>query len=221
MLGFMLDRTVFNAGVPSRISTYLKPFPQRASLIVLVAVVIVTVADLSFDADFTLIPAVALGVIAVLSVGTLMIWNHPFAFSPAAWVATAMIGAAAVGFTSSQFLSSVAKVRSVHFQSQLLLNEEPDLSVVYFGEKAYASSLYLPQEKVSTFSLTQVDEFASFLDEHPHCIVVTADDMFEIAKETIAESSNLIPVDSRQHVYLAYPADDGISRVAQRADQNR
>ena len=59
------------------------------------------------------------------------------------------------------------------------------------------------------------------MEIHPHCIVVTAKDMLRAATDATQGLADLVAIDSRQHVFIAYPSDDGISHVAQTSAQNR
>ncbi len=214
MLGSMIDHTVLKPELANRITTYLKPFPQRASLIVLACCLLVALADLLLSADLQLISMIAIGFCLSAAVSVLALWNRPVASSTWGWGATVALGLATISFTSAQFMSTLAAQRSIHVQSARLLSENPDRSVIYFGEKSYASSLYLPQQKVAQFDGDQVDQFARYLSQHPAAIVVTSDHTLQSTQAVAAAQWNLIPTGVSEHLYLVGPAERAETQIA-------
>lgn len=221
MLGSMLDKTVFSTEVASRITSFLKPFPQRATLIVCSFALVVAFGDLSFSSEFNLIPytAIVLSVAAVTA--TIALWNRPLASSQLGWGATAAVGIGLIGFTSNQFVGTLATTRSVHAQSAALLEEDPRLSVVFYRVNSYGSSLYLPKNKVTCFDRHQSSELVSYLDRNPRAIVVTPDDSIDSTRQAVGDVCDLVPIDGRGHVYLSYPTEREPTRIARAFDETR
>jgi dolichol-phosphate mannosyltransferase len=220
MLGNMLDLTVFRPELAHRITLYLRPFPRRASMIVLASCGLVAIVDLVLNPEFRLLPALAIGSCAVLAMLIVRLWHHPLMPSGWGWGVTAALGIATVGFTSSQLLGTIAETRSTHSHSARLLRQDPDRAVVYFRESAHAASLYFPKQKVQRFDHTQLADFAAYLDQHPRAIVITSGTGIELTKNAVAAHLDLVPVDARARVYLTNPVKSR-ARIADRSDLDR
>ena len=142
MLGEMLDHTVFNPQRFSGITRYLKPFPQRASLILLVFCFGVLATDvwLRGSLDGTLIVAVGVGI--ALVVFTLVYWNREVAFSAQGWGFVTLVAFVVMCVTNWRFIPTFAESRSLYEKTAALYSQEPrDATIIFFGEEPHAGQI--------------------------------------------------------------------------------
>ncbi len=213
LLGCMLDRSVFRPGSANWIASYLKPFPQRANLIVLAACLLVAAMDLVIKDDSRLLPVLAILICIVLASLTIHYRNRPHASSQLGWSLSSAIGIAVVTFTFAEFVATASFVRSVHARAAEL-SRQSDLPVVYFGKDTYAASFYLPRERVIGFTTDQPTAFAAYLADHPGAVVVTSNETIESTRKQVALTTRLVEAGGRRYVYLSEPIEEQSPRSA-------
>ena len=220
MLGGMLDHTVFRPELPSRITSYLKPFPQRATLILMVACSLVIAADLWFDGSLAVTTAVAILLCFVSVSITLSNWNCNVAFSLHGWGFTALIAAAVVGFTAGRFIPTAATARSLYAKTVNLSLQDPDALVVFFGKKPHGVKLQLPRKHVIYFPKEWRDEFVDFVTRQNQLIVVTREEDIEATRQAVSQTHELVPASEHENLYLARRIEHDEHQVSGLTDPN-
>ncbi len=202
MLGVMVDRTVLRCEDAGGVTTHLKPFPQRASLILVVACLIVV----GVDAWLVGLSAVTVTVVLLSLVASVVIvryWNRPIAFSVEAWGATGCLGLGMLFVASIQLLPTIATARSLYTQTSQVVGDFPETPIVFYMEKPHAARLQIDQNRVVYFPQELHDEFVAFISRLPDTIVVTAEETFESTRESLLPTHELVNSNTHRHLYFA------------------
>ncbi|WP_419581589.1 phospholipid carrier-dependent glycosyltransferase [Stieleria magnilauensis] len=212
MIGGMLDRTVFEPQKASRITSFLKPFPQRAILILVSACVLIAGVDgwMNESVDAVLILAIVACIAVTLA--TLYARNRDLAFSWKGWAATALAGLLVLSFTVARFIPTIATTRSLYAKASRIAEQHPEDYVVFYGEKPHGARLQLPFDRVIYFPKRSRDEFVTFVANHRHVIVLTSDEDIFATRYALADTHELVSVSDHEHLYAA----QRLARTAQR-----
>lgn len=214
MLGDMLERTVLNPSIPSRITTYLKPFPQRANLILVFACLTVLGVQGWFCGELGIAGRWAAGATVLVLIGTTMTWNRSIAFSSIGWTTTLVVAVAMVSFAATSFLPAMATERSLYGKTANIAQQYPDAQIVFFGEHAHAANFQLPSNRITYFDKQQGESFAALIAAHPRAIVVTDEEDIQATRDRLSASHRLLAQPAHQHLYLAEPHHAGSPHVA-------
>ena len=205
MTGGMLDLTVFSPQLPSRITRYLKPFPQRACMILVFACAAVVFADVWLSGGMELASVLAIVCCGGIAVITLLCWNRDIAFSFQGWCFSAFVAVSVLGFTSGRFIPIAAMDRSVYARTARLIQQKPDATLVFFGERTHGLTLELPAEDVSYFAEGCEAEFVSYISHHQETVVVMGEEKLLAMRQAISETHEIISASDHEHLYLARP----------------
>lgn len=216
MIGVMLDHTVLFAEMPSRIATFLKPFPRRAMIACSTAWLIVVAIDVWLVGKMTLPTAIMVVCCVVVTVLTVRWRNRDAAESAIGWAFATVVAIAAVGSTSGHFLPTVAWERSVHVKAAMLAEQNPNSPIVFFGEKPYASEMQLPTDRVVFFPRELRSEFVGFMEQQQDLILVTGDEYAEKTRAAISGTHELFQAEDHEHLFLANRVRDESPQVASR-----
>ncbi|QDT05913.1 Undecaprenyl phosphate-alpha-4-amino-4-deoxy-L-arabinose arabinosyl transferase [Rubripirellula lacrimiformis] len=205
ILGVILSTTVFASESTSRITRYLRPFPLRANLILLIAgaTVLGTQIWLEQSASWSVITTMLLG--AVILAVTVRCWNQPAANGRLGWVTTALLAIAVLSTAGTGLLPAIASERSVYSKTAALAHDHPDRWIVFFGEKRHAVKLQIRADRVVYFSEQQKEEFATFLVNHADTIVVANERSLPSTREAIAATHVIQATGAHKRLYLASP----------------
>ncbi len=220
MLGVMLDQTVFRPDLPSRITTFLKPFPQRATMILVVSCLGVAIADVWIGGQVAATTIVAILTCLIFTIITIRFWNREVAFAPNGWAFTAIAAVGMLSFASVQLLPTISMARSVHVKTKTLANENPGALVIYFGEKSHGVQLQLPDIRVVYFSTDAKDDFVNFLSRHQDVILVTGDERIEQTRAAVSATHDLVASAYHEHLYMAHPIEHPTPQATRQATRN-
>ncbi|MGB7344566.1 MAG: glycosyltransferase family 39 protein [Pirellulaceae bacterium] len=205
MMGGMLEKTVLNPQHFSRITNFLKPFPQRASLIVLAICFLMIAAEVWLHASISVL-TIGFAVIALAALFiTLAYWNRETAFSMQGWMFTMVVGVLAVSFTTVGFIPTAATDRSVYTRTANLTDQHPDAPIAFLGEEAYGVGIPLAGKQILRFPFQKHDEFVAFVADHPGVIVVSNEKCMHPTTELLSKTHQVTTHDRRQHVFLIEP----------------
>lgn len=202
MLGVMIDQTVLRPDLSNRITDFLKPFPQRASLILVVAALAICGVDvwLAGWSGVTIGGIVAcIGVTAV----TIFYWNRSIAFATPGWVATTILAVGVLMLASTRLLPSIATSRSLYAKAALAAQLHPDAKIVFLIEKSHSAQMKMDSDRVVYFSDQMRDEFVSFMDSMPDTIIVTDDQTIDVTARSIGATHQLVNLSGHRHLYFA------------------
>jgi len=172
MLGAMLEHNVFNQNIQTRITTYLKPFPQRASLVVLGVTFLAMAIQVHLFKRFDIPTIVAGCVFFVLLSITIWGWNREIAFSYRGWCFVAVVAVAGISFATGRLIPSIAAYRSVNVRLASLVAEHPDASVAFLGKRTHGLELYMNVDNARYFNVADESDFIDFVKRSPNIIVV-------------------------------------------------
>lgn len=202
MLGVMLDRTVIHPEVPNRLTSQLRPFPQRASMTLTVCALVMIGIDVWLEG---IGPTSIVMTLCCLVVGGLVLrwWNQRIAFSTRAWSATAALGITLLTFASAQLLPAIATSRSLYVRAAHAAESHPDTVVVFFGSTAHAAQMEFEPGRVVYFSNQLRDEFAGFIANLPEAIIVTGDKNIDSMRKAVSLSHKIDSFPLHKQVFLA------------------
>ncbi len=202
MLGSMIDQTVLQPERSSGITTYLKPFPQRANLILLALGVLVVLADIKIGGHVDLTTILFASLCMKVFVGTCVTWNRKIAFSSGSWAGTAIVAMLLVGFTTSRFIPTAATQRSLYSKTASILEQHPDAVAVFYGEHTHAASLQLPIERVVYFPIEYKNEFAAFVAKSRDVVIITDQAHLEESRDAVARTHKLVASGVHKRLYV-------------------
>ena len=202
MLGVMVHRTVLRCESAGGITSYLKPFPRRASLILLISCLVVAGVDVwlvGLSAG-----SVTAIVVCLLSVGVVLrFWNRPIAVSIDAWAVTGFLALALLAFASVQLLPTIATSRSLYTKTSRATANSPDTLIVFYMVKPHGVQLQIDPKRVVYFPKERRDEFVAFVAGLPDAIVITADETIDATRAAISSTHELASSPDDEHLYFA------------------
>ncbi len=220
MLGNMLECCVFKPDLANRISVNLQPFPRRASATMIGICGIAATVVVVLKAEDRWLPLTVFVLYCVAGILVAMTWKRKFAISHGGWGLMTALGIVSVSFVFCQVVPLISKTRSAHANAAQLLRNDRSLPVVYFDRDIFAATMHIPKSNLYTFNIAELDKVSAFLDAHPQAILVTSRNSFSMAKQLVAEKSDLVSAaGGRNHVHLLSPRADVNLRVASKADQ--
>ncbi|TWU47884.1 ArnT family glycosyltransferase [Rubripirellula reticaptiva] len=203
MIGGMLDQTVLRPERENGISAYLKPFPQRASLILLFTLILVMSLDVWFGGTVSAVTiAAGIGGAAVLAV-VLRYWNTDKAFSASAWAFTAAFAAGVISFTTARFVPTVAAERSVLGKVAKLTADNPNALVVFFDEKSHGAKVELPIQTHVHLQTARTGGLDRTILNHQELVVVVGQADRQFARDTLSSAYKLVAASDNDEVYVA------------------
>jgi len=214
MTGVMLDQTVFRRGTSDRITNYLQPFPQRATLILVVAWIVIVGADVWLGGRLSASSVVALIICGLVTAVVIAFWNRDAAMGRLAWAATAVIATCVLVFASAVALPTISTERSVFVETQRIADAAPESWIVFFGEKPHGALFHLPPERTTFFPHEMEDEFVGFVQRQSDLILVTDDEQIEWTRQRLAGTHELTVSPNHEHVYSAKRTMQPLARVA-------
>jgi dolichol-phosphate mannosyltransferase len=206
MMGVMIDRIVLRSAAAGGVTKHLRPFPQRASLILVVSAIVILAVDAWFGGvSWSVFPAfsVCLVMIAVIACS----WNRPITMTPTAWATTGGVAVAVLTLASAELLPTIATSRSLYEKTSRVLQAHPDAFIVFFGEKPHGVELQIDRERVTYFPRELRDEFYGFLTTSPDTIVVTGVKEAAETRTAVAATHRLSGSADDKHLYFAERID--------------
>ncbi len=203
MMGGMLDRTVLEPERESRITSFLKPFPQRAALILVTSCLLIASFDGWLQGSMEVVPLLAIAVCILITATTVYAWNREIAFSLKGWAATALVALMVLSFTFARCIPTIATTRSLYAKASEIAEQNPDDYVVFFGEKPHGVRLQLPLDRVIYFPKRSRDEFVTFVANHHRVIVLTGDEDIVATRHALSGTHALVSVSDHEHLYAA------------------
>ncbi len=220
-MGVMLDQTVFRPDATDRITNYLRPFPQRANLI-MVACGLVIVGVESWIGDRLSVAgnAALLGCVLVMAL-TIGRWNGEAAFGRTAWATTAAISTCVLLFVSSALLPTISTERSAFVEIRRVADATPDAWIVFFGEKPHGAAFHLSDYRTTFFPKELEEEFVVFVERLEDLILVTDDERIVQTRQRLAGTHLLTESPNHEHVYRASRVQHPVAEVARVDTVNR
>ncbi|MGB7323376.1 MAG: glycosyltransferase family 39 protein [Rubripirellula sp.] len=203
MIGGMLDQTVLRPERENGITAYLRPFPQRASLILLFALIVVMSLDVWYGGTISTITVAAAIVGAVVMVIVLRNWNTDKAFSVPAWAFTASFAAIVISFTASHVVPAVAVQRSVLRKVATLTSDNPNALVVFFDEKSHGAKAELPIQTHVHVQTARTGGLDREILNHQELVVVVGQADRQFARDVLSSNYNLVAASDNDEVYVA------------------
>ncbi len=204
LIGFMVSCTVLKPQFENSITRFLKPFPQRAVMIVVVALVVVAIVGLRFEEGRSVGTAVAFAIAVGIAGIAYRYWNSPQAFAPRSWAFSAAVGLAVSCYVFGKFIPDFATERSVLHQIATLRAENNNRQVVFLGQPPLATSLHVPQSDYVSFSEADIEQFWNHVANRGECIVVTPADRTEVADLAGSHEVRLSPADKQGRTFVAF-----------------
>lgn len=207
-MGVMLDQTVFrrgavDRGAVDRITTYLKPFPQRATLILIVACAAMIGVNASLGQSVSIVGILAaIGCVVVLAI-VVMNWNRDIALGRSAWAGTVAVAVGVVLYASTVMLPTISSERSVYVETRRFYDADTNAFIVFFGEKPHGATFHLPPLRTLAFSIEWEDEFFGFVSGQQNFVLVTDDAQIERTRQKLAATHRLTVSRRHEHVYRA------------------
>ncbi|WDQ16468.1 phospholipid carrier-dependent glycosyltransferase [Rhodopirellula sp. P2] len=214
MMGVMLHQTVLRPNASDRISHYLRPFPQRATLILVLSSWILVGVEVWIRGEFSIASGMATVMGAAVLALTLAVWNREAAFNRSAWAATAAVATGVLWFGSSVVMPTIATDRSAAVETQRIVQRDSETRIVFFGEKPHAAVLHLPLHRTTYFPTEQANEFASFVANQRDVVVVMGGASFERTRELLSATHALAASPNHSHVYVARPTSEPSIEIA-------
>ncbi len=213
-MGVMLDQTVFRVGAIDRITIYLKPFPQRATLILLASCAVIAGINMFLNNRVSLVDVLALCTCVSIGCVVVMNWNRDIAFGRSAWAGTIAVATCVLLFVSTILLPTISTQRSVYVETQRMAGTDPNTVIVFFGEKPHGASLHLSLLATSAFPIEWDEEFVEFVAELADFILVTDDARIEQTRQRLEVTHRLTVSPRHEHVYLATRIGQSANSVA-------
>ncbi|MEZ6091607.1 MAG: glycosyltransferase [Pirellulaceae bacterium] len=188
MIGSMLDHTVFKPEVPNRITEYLKPFPQRACLIVLAVCMVAIAMDVWFAKQWqpaTILAAIG-AVAAALSV--ISLWNRECATDGRGWAYSSVIALVVLCFAGEQMFPNAATERSLYAKAAELAKQYPNAMIVFFDREPHAATMSLPAKRIAYFDRDQRERFSEMVAKLDEAIVIADKQVLAKTREDVALS---------------------------------
>ncbi|MBB3208485.1 4-amino-4-deoxy-L-arabinose transferase-like glycosyltransferase [Rhodopirellula rubra] len=221
IMGVMLDQTVFRLGATDRITNYLRPFPQRANLIMTACGLVSVSIDIWIGNRLSVASiAASTGCVLVLATTTWR-WNGEAAFGRTAWATTAAISTCVLLFVSSALLPTISTERSAFVEIQRVADATPDAWIVFFGEKPHGSAFHLSNYRTTFFPKELEEEFVVFVERLEDLILVTDDERIVQTRQRLAGTHLLTESPNHEHVYRASRVQHPVAEVARVDTVNR
>lgn len=221
LAGVMLDHTVVRPGASDRLATYLRKFPQRANLILIVSCSALIGVDIWIAGKASTSSLIAAIICIGVTVLTLWSWNCQAAFGRPAWAATSALATGVLLFASSVLLPTISSKRSMLVETSRVADANPNACIVFFYEKPHAALFHLPAKRTTYFSSEMEDEFADFVSRQSEFVLVTDDQRIEQTRQMLAETHELTVSPHHEHVYRAKRITFPFVSVAGRIEVNR
>nr|WP_231617833.1 glycosyltransferase family 39 protein [Novipirellula aureliae] len=202
-MGVMLDQTVFRAGSVDRITNYLKPFPQRATLILLASCAAVTGVNIFLNDSVFLVDVLASIVCVASCIFVVIHWNRDIAFGRLAWAGTTAVAVGVLMLVSTVLLPTISNERSVFVETQRVAGTHPKAVIVFFGENSHGARFHLSTQQTLAFPIECEEEFVGFAAEQDDFILVTDDARIERTRQKLEATHRLTASPRHQHVYQA------------------
>ncbi len=202
IIGVMLDKTVLRCPSAGGVTTHLKAFPKRASLILTLTGVVVIGADWAIG-GMTLVTIPALLLLVIVAAVVLLLWNCREASSVKAWGATGSLAVLVLTIASAQLLPTIATTRSLYVKTKFAAGKYPERRIVFFGEKPHAIRLQIDRGRVTYFPQELRDEFVAFVATSADLIVIAADEDIDSTRAAIASTHALTDSHEHEHLYFA------------------
>ncbi len=219
LTGAMLDHTVLKPDLVNAVTSFLKPFPQRATAIMLLTCVVVAFIDAVIMSGNHSVALVAFAIVLFTAVLTGMTWKKEIASSKLGWSFTVVVAIAVSVFAFGEFVPSISVSRSVLRRVASLHEQNERLPIVFFAEDSYAASMYVPDKQLVRYGKQEREAFAVFMASHPDAIVVTKPELAESAQDSVRSSCDLIARGGRRRVFLATSANTPSTRLANANDE--
>jgi 4-amino-4-deoxy-L-arabinose transferase-like glycosyltransferase len=220
-IGVMLDQTVLRRGAADRITTFLRPFPQRATLILVAGCVVVIWVDVWIEGRWAVGGAIAaVSCMMVLAVGVLN-WNRQAAFGRPAWAFTAVVATGVLLFASSVLLPSISNKRSVFVETRRIADANPNARIVFFGEKTHGALFHLSPERTLYFPTEMEEEFIAFFSREGDLILVADEHWIEHTRTLLLRTHQLSESPNHKHVYRATRIVGSVAAIAGRHSVDR
>lgn len=211
MTGVMLDQTVFRSDANDRIKAFLRPFPQRATMILLVGFVVIAATDVWIGGHVS--AAVVIAVVLSVIMGGVVFrwWDDDLATGTPGWAAVCVVAIALLSFASTRLMPTISTQRSLFIKTARLAEQHRGALIVFYGENRHGLEFHLSIARSTYFPGEWRDEFAAFLMRQGDVILVTSDERIDDTRTAIAGSHQLIASSDHEHLYFAQrlerPAD--------------
>lgn len=202
VIGVMLDQTVLRCVTEGGVTSHLRPFPKRASLILAMTCVVVMSVDGWLGGVSTIL---VIGIVGCLLLAGFILWqwNRPNASSIEAWAATCCVAVATLTIASAQLLPTIATTRSLYVKTKIAAAQHPNCSIVFFGEKPHGIQLQIDRGRVLYFPTELRDEFVAFVSLASDLIVIAADESIDSTRAAIAGTHELEATRGSDHLFFA------------------
>jgi 4-amino-4-deoxy-L-arabinose transferase-like glycosyltransferase len=220
-MGVMLDQTVFRDGTADRITTYLKPFPQRATLILLASCGVIVSINMYLNDRVSLVDVLAMCTCVLIGCTVVMNWSRDVAYGRKAWAGTTAVATCVLLLVSTILLPTISTQRSVYVETQRMVGTDPNTVIVFFGENPHGASFHLSQFATSAFPLEWEEEFVGFAAEQADFVLVTDDARIEKTRQRLESTHRLTVSPRHKRVYLATRIEQSAESVALTTTVNR
>ncbi|QDV47562.1 Undecaprenyl phosphate-alpha-4-amino-4-deoxy-L-arabinose arabinosyl transferase [Stieleria neptunia] len=201
--GVMLDQTVFRRCAVDRITNYLIPFPQRATVMLIIACIAMIGVDAWLAGTVSQAGVLAAIVCVVVSVIVLASWNRDIVAGRSAWAGTAVVSVGVMLFASAVLLPTISSERSVYVETFRIAEDDADAAIVFFGEKPHGATFHFPERRTVSFPIEWEDEFVGFASKERNFVLVTDDARIERTRASLATTHHLTVSPRHEHVYRA------------------
>ncbi|MDA8745710.1 glycosyltransferase family 39 protein [Rubripirellula amarantea] len=210
LLGSMLHHTVFNSKLQNRITQFLKPFPKRSNLILVVACLIILGVDFwltnqGLSGRVSGVSMAVLLVCIVIVLTTVARWKRSDCETHRSWAMTALIAVALLAFSASWFLPRLATRLSVYAHTEKIIEQSPGTPIVFYGERPHAASLRMSSDGVVYFPLERDADFAYFVKSHGQVLVIMHRSQVAETSCMIQATHQLSSTGTHRHLFWAKP----------------
>lgn len=202
-MGVMLDQTVFRIGAVDRITSYLKPFPQRATMILLASCTVIIGVNVFLNNGVSLVDVFAAIACMTICLVVAIYWNRDIAFGRFAWGATTAVAVGVLIFASTVLLPNISTQRSVYLETRRVAGTNSKTLIIFFGENSHGASFHLPTEQTMVFPIEWEEEFIGLAAEQDDFILVTDDARIDQTRQKLAATHRLTASPRHRHVYQA------------------
>ncbi|WP_161604429.1 ArnT family glycosyltransferase [Roseiconus nitratireducens] len=202
MLGVMLDQTVLEHQTPCRLAKFLRPFPQRATMILALACFAVIAVDTWIGQTIATRCQVAAVLCVAAFVVAIVLRNRPVAFGRSAWWGTTCVATVVLWLTVAQLVPTIARDRSALVETRKMASSHPDATIVFFGEKPYGARFHLSESATVYFPVEMKSEFVGFLRQQGDVVLVTDDFWINRTQAAVCGTHRLVASTGHKHVYF-------------------
>ncbi len=202
IIGVLVDQTVLRCQSAGGVTTHLKPFPKRASLMIAMSGIVVIGVDAWLGG---VCPVTAPAILACVIIAGVVVWqwNRPIASSMHAWAATGCLALMLLTIASMQLLPTIATTRSLYVKTKFAAAKHPECRIVFFGEKSHGISLQIDRSRVVYFPYELRDDFVAFVAASSDLIVITMDEEIDSTRTAIASTHDLNSSHEHEHLFFA------------------